>query len=519
MSDRRDHLMNEMYNRSFLSRHHSNHRSSVDYELDKLSKSSNMLNTSDNRSDNRIKNLKTIHKPSGLSFDIPMNRINKNLNDYSISKSVHNLSTTSHLNDKLNRINKIDSLKHPNHNISIKNLITRLYQMEEQINIQSSKLLKFEQKIDELNRENDELTQELQDNRRKAANEIKNYLFVREELNAMKERLESQLLLNSRLESENMKLSERAQSNQIKLTEKDDKYEHLIQIKNRDLDEHKLKIEYLNGEINRKSDEIKQLEMDKQNLRKKISILNQVTDKQDEKIEQQNLRSNQLEQEIENLKKQINFKELENDKSRKELILTRNSLKKIQNLNQTNENLIIWLNKQLTDSQIKFDTLYPKPFKKSESINLNHSRPLDYETNNLSETLSDSHILNNKFKLDDLRNELRTDSRTDYKNDFRREYRNDFKDESIKDFRTNFKSEFRTDHANDAKLDYRYELRNEMKSNKPFVRNYTQMNRPINSIRRLEPENYRLNDLKSNLLYANKRFVDDIESFQCTIGK
>ena len=507
---RENYFVNGRYGSSFVPRYQL-----PDYDdLGRLSKTSKMLNIN-NCDKSSLKNCRIDRKSSALqTLDKPLSRKNA---DCLLSKSAHNLTTHHPTSGQDNCLNThLNDLNPPQNVFAINNLTSRLYQMEQQIQNQSSKLFNFERKIDELNHENGELTQTLLANRTRGCNETRrnhSTINFKEELVTLKDRLNSQVILNTKLEKENIKLIDKLQSSQTKLAESEEKYEHLMQIKNRELDEHKLKIENLNMELTRKEDEANQLELDKQHLRNKVSMLNQVTDKQDEKIEQHNGQLNRFEQEMENFKKQLNCKEVDNEKLRKELILVKNSLKKVQSLNQTNENLILWLNKQLTDQQSKYSTLYPKPVKKSTSINLNQ-RPVDYECN-LSEALSDSHLLHNRCNVDD----FRTDYRTDYRNECGNEFRPAFG-------RSSYANEL-----NDLKADYKTEFKNDYKICKQLnngnccstIRNLSNLDRRLES-----SQDYRTRELKSNfisntheppILYTNKRLTDDVESFKCTIGK
>ena len=515
-NSRENYQLNGKFSSSFVSRHQLT-------ELDpigRLSKSSKMLNHSNQFEKSSLKNCKPVGRKL---LDKPLSCRKPKTNDYphQLSKSAHNLHR-SHLDEPQseqsfqaqcqNQIAQISS-NHQNAGCSANNLLSRLLQMENQVECQSAKLFNFEKKIEDLNRENDELTQTLLANRQKArdscdSSENKACSFpimnLKGEIFTIKERLNSQILLNSKLEKENGKLAEKLQQHQSKLAEAEERWETLIAMKNRELDEHKLRIETLSCEIHRKEEECNQLELDKQHLCNKVSMLNQVTDKQDEKIEQHTGQLDQLEQKIENLKKEIDCKDLENEKLRKELILVKNSLKKVQNLNQTNENLIIWLNKQLTDSQSKYNLLYPKP-KKSTSINLNQ-RAGDYESN-LSEALSDSHLFGHhqpghRFNMDDFRN--------DYcRNEF---MRSDFKNEEYK--------------ANDYKSDYKSEYKNDYRVSRQLAGGNC-ANLRSNLDRRLDcQQEYALhrgepkatNYLPSNGLYSNKRLAE-CEPFKCTLGK
>lgn len=518
---RENYQLNGKFSSSFVSRHQL---AELD-TLGRLSKSTKMLNHSNQFEKSSLKNCKTGRKP--LLLDKPLSCRKPKNADYPhqpLSKSAHNLHR-SHLDGQQSEHsfqtqcqNQIAQINHNRENagVSANNLLSRLLQMESQVECQSAKLSNFEKKIENLNRENDELTQTLLANRMsnnarddRESSENKSCSFpimnLKGEIFTIKERLNSQILLNSKLEKENIKLADKLQHHQSKLVESEEKYETLIAMKNRELDEHKLRIETLSCEISRKEEECNQLELDKQHLCNKVNMLNQVTDKQDEKIEQHNGQLDQLEQKIENLKKEIDCRDLENEKLRKELILVKNSLKKVQNLNQTNENLIIWLNKQLSDSQSKYNLLYPKP-KKSTSINLNQ-RAGDYESN-LSEALSDSHLFghhnasHHRFNMDDFRN--------DYcRNEF---MRSDFKNEFAgQDYKTSdYKSEYKNDYRISRQLagGNGANLRSNLDRRLDCQQEYALLNRGES----------KANYLPSNGLYSNKRLAE-CEPFKCTLGK
>lgn len=545
-NSRENYLMNGKFSSSYASRHQL---AELDNHLGRLSKSSKMLNTSQFEKSSS-KNLKTNRKMPPLDKPLSSRKPSK-LPDYHhqpLSKSAHNLHR-SHLDQSMEQNdrfqadrcqadrfqsdrfqaqcaqNQINQIANNHQNVTANNLLSRLMQMESQVECQSAKLFNFEKKIEDLNRENDELTQTLAANRtnregcdgregrdgRESSDKSCSFpiMNLKGEIFTIKERLNSQILINSKLEKENGRLAEKLQHSQSKLAESEEKYETLIAMKNRELDEHKLRIENLSCEIGRKEEECNQLELDKQHLCNKVSMLNQVTDKQDEKIEQHTGQLDQLEQKIDNLKKQIDCKDAENEKLRKELILVKNSMKKVQNLNQTNENLIIWLNKQLTDSQSRYNLLYPKP-KKSTSINLNQ-RPVDYKNDyesNLSEALSDSHLFghhqgHHRFNMDDFRN--------DY-------CRNEF-------MKSDFKNEF-GDYKNEYKSDYKAEYKNDYRVSRQLGGNCG-ANLRSNLDRRLDcPQDYSLlnrgeskaNYLPSTGLYGNKR-LNECEPFKCTLGK
>ena len=519
--------MNGKCSSSYVPRHQL---AELDNHLGRLSKSSKMLNTSSQFEKSSLKNLKNNRKMLPLDKPLSSNRkASKPTADYHhqpLSKSAHNLHR-SHLDQSMEASdrfqaqcaqNQIAQISNNHSNVSANNLLSRLMQMESQVECQSAKLFHFEKKIEDLNRENDDLTQTLLANRRESRenrdgrecleSSEKSCSFpimnLKGEIFTIKERLNSQILINSKLEKENGKLVDKLQHSQSKLAESEEKYETLIAMKNRELDEHKLRIENLSCEIGRKEEECNQLELDKQHLCNKVAMVRQVTDKQDEKIEQHTAQLDQLEQKIGNLKKQIDCKDAENEKLRKELILVKNSMKKVQNLNQTNENLIIWLNKQLTDSQSRYNLLYPKP-KKSTSINLNQ-RPVDYESN-LSEALSDSHLFghhqgHHRFNMDDFRN--------DY-------CRNEF-------MRSDFKSEF-DEYKNEHRGDYKSEYKNDYRVSRQLGGNCANLRSNLD--RRLDcPQDYSLlsrgeskaNYLPSTGLYGNKR-LNECEPFKCTLGK
>ena len=539
---RENYLMNGKFSSSFVARHQLAELDRHVDNLGRLSKSSKMLNTNQFEKSSS-KNCKASRDRKILPLDKPLSSRklkNDDCHHQQLSKSAHNLHRShlnsncmnghmnDHLTDRLNghlndhQLDQNDSFQAAcqkqinqisNQSVSANNLLSRLMQMENQVECQSAKLFNFEKKIEDLNRENDELTQTLLANRasnaregRESSDKSCNFpiMNLKSEIFTIKERLNSQILVNSKLEKENIKLADKLQHQQSKLAESEEKYETLIAMKNRELDDHKLRIENLSCELGRKEEECNQLELDKQHLCNKVSMLNQVTDKQDEKIEQHNSQLDQLEQKIENLKKQIDCKDTENEKLRKELILVKNSMKKVQNLNQTNENLIIWLNKQLTDSQSRYNLLYPKP-KKSTSINLNQ-RPADYDSN-LSEALSDSHLFghhqaSHRFNLDDFRNDYCRNEfmRSDFKNEF-----GDYKG----DYKSDYKSEYKNDYRVSRQLNGNCaNLRSNLDRRLDCQSDYALLNRGESK------GNY----LPSTGLYGNKR-LNECESFKCTLGK
>lgn len=136
------------------------------------------------------------------------------------------------------------------------------------------------------------------------------------------------------------------QNEKIKITEK-------CHLKQDLLDEREADIDQVKQDLQKANEIIRKLQSEVQCSHSKLNILNKVTNKQEEIVDAKEERVKRLESDLIKYSEQVKVKDKEYGALRKELEALKMKFEESQSKVRTNENVIAYLNKQLSDLQTK----------------------------------------------------------------------------------------------------------------------------------------------------------------------